>query len=209
MQARSMMTTLMLTGEPLTIDAVVAVARAGQRVALAAQAIERVGLARALVERIVAEEQVCYGVTTGFGALSKVHIPTERLGELQHNLVRSHAACVGAPLAPDIVRAMMLLTAASLARGASGVRLAVVEALLALLNHDITPHVPSRGSVGASGDLAPLAHIALVLIGEGYASTDSTKDERGTMNDFETLFIVHRPSSFVPGAEALARASLQ
>src|SRR5688500_645492 len=100
------MTTLMLTGEPLTIREVVAVARERRRVALAPRAIERIENARALVERIVAEEQVCYGVTTGFGALSKVHIPTARLGELQHNLVRSHAAGTGAPLPPDIVRAM-------------------------------------------------------------------------------------------------------
>ena len=110
------MTTLMLTGASLAISDVVSVARAGRRVALARQAIERIERARAIVEMIVAEQQVCYGVTTGFGALSKVSIPTERLGELQHNLVRSHAAGIGAPLAPDIVRAMMLLTAASLAR---------------------------------------------------------------------------------------------
>src|SRR5215207_3324656 len=176
MQARSVMTTLMLTGAPLSISDVVAVARARQRVELSSQAIERIVRARAMVETIVAERQICYGVTTGFGALSKVSIPTERLGELQHNLVRSHAAGVGAPLAPDIVRAMMLLTAASLARGASGVRRAVVEALLALLNNAITPHVPARGSVGASGDLAPLAHIALVLIGEGRASIQEPGD---------------------------------
>jgi histidine ammonia-lyase len=196
------MTNLLLTGEPLSIPDVVAVARAVRRVALSPEAIERVERARAMVETIVAERQVCYGVTTGFGALSKVSIPTERLGELQHNLVRSHAAGVGAPLAPEIVRAMMLLTAASLARGASGVRLAVVEALLALLNNDITPHVPARGSVGASGDLAPLAHIALVLIGEGFASTESTKDERRTTKD------LNGSSSFVPGAEALSQAGL-
>ena len=179
------MTTLLLTGEPLSVSDVVTVARAGRRVALAPQAVERIERARAMVETIVAERQICYGVTTGFGALSKVTIPTERLGELQHNLVRSHAAGVGAPLPADVVRAMLLLTAASLSRGASGVRRAVVDALLELLNNDITPHVPARGSVGASGDLAPLAHIALVLIGEGYASTDSTKDQgRRTKDEF-------------------------
>jgi histidine ammonia-lyase len=202
------MTTLLLTGEPLSISDVVVVARAGRRVALAPEAIERIERARAMVETIVAEQQVCYGVTTGFGALSKIPIPTERLGELQHNLVRSHAAGVGAPLPADAVRAMMLLTAASLARGASGVRRAVVEQLLVLLNHDITPHVPSRGSVGASGDLAPLAHIALVLIGEGYASTELTKDQRRTTNDFETAPFALGPASFVPGSEALARSGL-
>jgi histidine ammonia-lyase len=202
------MTTLMLTGEPLSISDVVAVARARQRVALASQAIERIVRARAMVETIVAERQICYGVTTGFGALSKVSIPTERLGELQHNLVRSHAAGVGAPLAPDIVRAMMLLTAASLARGASGVRREVVEALLALLNNDITPHVPARGSVGASGDLAPLAHIALVLIGEGHAVIENQKlrIEKASDEAISQFSILN--SQFIPGAEALAQASL-
>ncbi len=137
--------------------------------------IEQIAASRALVERIVAEGRVCYGVTTGFGALSKIPIPPEHLGALQHNLVRSHAAGVGAWLPPDVVRATMLLTAASLARGASGVRPMVVEALLALLNHGIAPLVPSRGSVGASGDLAPLAHIALVLIGEGSARIENAE----------------------------------
>jgi histidine ammonia-lyase len=202
------MTTLQLTGEPLAISDVVAVARAGRRVALAPRAIERIERARAMVETIVAERQVCYGVTTGFGALSKVSIPVERLGELQHNLVRSHAAGVGAPLPADVVRAMLLLTAASLARGASGVRRAVVEALLALLNNDITPHVPARGSVGASGDLAPLAHIALVLIGEGQAriENEKLKIENGLDPEYSQFSILN--SQFIPGASALAHAGL-
>src|SRR5689334_11539876 len=127
------MTTLMLSGAPLTIAEVVAVARGGRPVALAPAAVERIDASRALVDKIVTERQVCYGVTTGFGGLSKVQIPAERLSELQHNLVRSHAAGVGAPLPPDIVRAMLLLTAASLSRGASGVRRVVVDALLGLL----------------------------------------------------------------------------
>jgi histidine ammonia-lyase len=203
------MTTLMLTGEPLSISDVVAVARAGRRVALAPQAIERIERARALVETIVAERQVCYGVTTGFGALSKVSIPTERLGELQHNLVRSHAAGVGAPLPADVVRAMLLLTAASLARGASGVRRAVVEALLALLNNDITPHVPARGSVGASGDLAPLAHIALVLIGEGQTIEPRTKNqEPGSRITSSADSVLGSRFSVLSGAEALSHAGL-
>src|SRR5215212_1133151 len=202
MQARSMMTTLMLTGEPLSISDVVAVARAGRRVALAPSAIELIERARAMVETIVAERQVCYGVTTGFGALSKVSISTERLGELQHNLVRSHAAAVGAPLPADVVRAMLLLTAASLARGASGVRRAVVEALLALLNNDITPHVPARGSVGASGDLAPLAHIALVLIGEGQVIADCRLQIADYPNLQSTIY------NLQSGGEALSHAGL-
>lgn len=202
------MTTLQLTGEPLTIADVVAVARDRREVALASHAVQRIERARALVERIVAEERVCYGVTTGFGALSKVHIPTERLGELQHNLVRSHAAGVGDLLQPDAVRAMMLLTAASLARGASGVRRDVVDALLALLNRGVVPLVPSRGSVGASGDLAPLAHIALVLIGEGQAFLSTTDDRQPTTGEAQWSAVGGRWSA-VGGSAALARVGLQ
>ena len=221
------MTTLMLTGEPLTIEQVVAVACDGRRVELARPAVERLTAARALIERIVAEKQVVYGVTTGFGALSKVHIPTEHLSDLQHNLVRSHAAGVGAPLPPQVVRAMLVLTAASLARGASGVRPALVEALLGLLNHGVVPLVPSRGSVGASGDLAPLAHIALVLIGEGQAIVlakpveDKETRRQGDKESWQAdalspgLPVSWSPGlvggrwSVVGGAEALARAGLK
>ena len=205
-----MTTPLLLTGEPLTLADVVAVARERRPVALAPGAAERIAGARALVEQIVAEERVVYGVTTGFGSLSKVHIPVERLSDLQHNLVRSHAAGVGAPLPSDVVRAMLLLAAASLARGASGVRQAVVEALLNLLNHGVVPFVPSRGSVGASGDLAPLAHIALVLIGEGYArieNEDLRIEKRDIDNRFSQFSILN--SQFIPGGEALTRVRLE
>ncbi|HEY7416524.1 MAG TPA: histidine ammonia-lyase, partial [Ktedonobacteraceae bacterium] len=116
-----------------------------------------------------------YGVTTGFGHLSKVRIPQEQLADLQRNILRSHAAGVGEPLSEDVVRAMMVLLAASLARGHSGVRVEVMQQLIGLLNAHITPIVPSRGSVGASGDLAPLAHLALVLIGEGEALLDGKR----------------------------------
>jgi histidine ammonia-lyase len=193
-----MMTKLIITGQALGIDDVVAVARDKRRVELAPQAITQIAAARAMIERIVAEEQIVYGVTTGFGALSKVHIPAQHLIELQHNIVRSHAAGVGAPLPPAIVRAMLLLTAASLSRGASGVRVAVVKALIDLLNHDIVPMVPSRGSVGASGDLAPLAHIALVLIGEGQAFVGEQDSPPAP-----------DPRPLIPGAAALAQAGLQ
>ncbi len=161
----------MLNGEPLTVDDVVAVARGGRRVALGGEAAARVRAARTLVEQVVAHSRPVYGITTGFGALSRVTIPQRELSDLQRNLIRSHAAGVGAPLSADVVRAMMLVAAASLARGASGARPELIAALLDLLNHDITPHIPSRGSVGASGDLAPLAHMALVLIGEGEVLT--------------------------------------
>lgn len=116
--------------------------------------------------------EAIYGLNTGFGKLARTRIPEGKLAALQRNLVLSHAAGVGAPLAPRIVRLMLLLKANGLARGYSGVRAAVVEGLLALLRHDVLPLVPAQGSVGASGDLAPLAHLALVLIGEGEAWVD-------------------------------------
>ena len=153
----------------LTLADVVAVAREGASVRLAPQAVDRVATARAFIERIGAEERTVYGVTTGFGHLSSVKISSGNLADLQRNLIRSHASGVGEPFAPDTVRAVMLLLANSLARGHSGVRVVVIELLLDMLNAGVTPVVPKRGSVGASGDLAPLAHLALTLIGEGEA----------------------------------------
>src|SRR4029450_9532408 len=122
---------------------------------------------RARAARTLRPGPAAYGVNTGFGHLSDVHIAPERLADLQLNLVRSHACGVGAPFAADETRAMMLLRANTLAKGVSGVRPALVETILAMLRADIVPVVPSQGSVGASGDLAPLAHLALALIGEG------------------------------------------
>ena len=149
----------------LTLGDVVAVAREGARVRLASEAADRVTMARAFIERIGAEERTVYGVTTGFGHLSTVKISGDKLADLQRNLIRSHASGVGEPFATDTVRAVMLLLANSLARGHSGVRVVVIELLLGMLNAGVTPVVPKRGSVGASGDLAPLAHLALTLIG--------------------------------------------
>jgi histidine ammonia-lyase len=151
----------------LTLPAVVAVARQGARVALAPAARERVAHSRTFVETLAASDRAIYGVTTGFGDLSRIRIAPEQLAALQRNLIRSHAAGVGDPLPRDQVRGMMVLLANSLARGHSGVRPAVIDLLLDVLNQDLTPTIPSRGSVGASGDLAPLAHLALALIGEG------------------------------------------
>ena len=111
-----------------------------------------------------------YGVSTGFGALANTFIAPERRAELQHALIRSHAAGIGAPMPREVVRAMMLLRVRSLALGRSGVRPLVAQSLVDLLNHDITPWVPEHGSLGASGDLAPLAHCALVLLGEGWVA---------------------------------------
>ncbi len=126
---------------------------------------------RAVVERLLAENATAYGITTGFGDLANVRIEPSQTAALQRNLVRSHAAGVGEPLADEVVRAMLLLRANTLAIGLSGVRPELTDLLCAMLNTRIHPVIPSRGSVGASGDLAPLAHLALVVIGEGEANT--------------------------------------
>ena len=146
-----------------------AVAIGGRGVEIAKEARERITAGRAAIEQILAEGRVVYGVNTGFGKLSDVHIPPQKLGALQINLVRSHAGGVGRPLSVSESRAMLLLRANVLAKGFSGVRSELVELLAAMLNAGVTPVIPEKGSVGASGDLAPLAHLALVVIGEGEA----------------------------------------
>jgi histidine ammonia-lyase len=151
----------------LTLSDVLAVAREGVPVAIATAARERVAAARRAVEAALARGQTIYGVNTGFGKLAHVRIPADQLRQLQVNLIRSHAAGVGDPLPDDAVRAMMLLRANVLLRGTSGVRIALPELLVEMLNRRVHPRVPSQGSVGASGDLAPLSHLALALIGEG------------------------------------------
>lgn len=165
-------TEVIIEGQALTSEDVIAVARHFARVTLSDKAIMRIQTARAVIDKIAAEDQKVYGVTTGFGHLSRVRIKHDQLVELQHNLLRSHAAGVGEPLSEEVTRAVMLLLAASLGRGNSGVRVEIVETLLGMLNANIYPVIPSRGSVGASGDLAPLAHLGLVLIGEGEALLD-------------------------------------
>lgn len=156
-----------LDGRSLTIADVVAVARHGARVTLSPAAREAMLATRAIVEAAAASGEAVYGVTTGFGRLSDVAIEPSRIDELQVNLVRSHAAGVGEPLPPDETRAMMLLRANVLAGGHAGARPEIAELLCAMLNAGLHPLVPEQGSVGASGDLAPLAHLALPLIGEG------------------------------------------
>ncbi len=146
-------------------------AREGRQVALDPEAADRMRASRAVIERLVAEGATVYGVTTGFGDLANVRIEPEQVAELQRNLVRSHTAGVGDPLPVDVVRAMLLLRANALAVGLSGVRPELAELLCGMLNESVHPIIPSRGSVGASGDLAPLAHLAAVLIGEGEADT--------------------------------------
>jgi histidine ammonia-lyase len=183
------MTAIELTGTGIGREEVVAVGREGARVAVAAEARAAMERSAAVVERLAASEEPVYGVSTGFGSLATTPIPAARREELQRALIRSHAAGMGPPVEREVVRATMLLRARSLAMGYSGARPELAEGLVAMLNAGITPVVPEHGSLGASGDLAPLAHCALVLIGEGEAS-----DADG---------VVH------PGAAALAAAGLE
>jgi histidine ammonia-lyase len=179
---------LILDGQPLSMAEVEAVAITACPVTIAPAALERMAASRQLIEMILAEGQTVYGVNTGFGKLADVRIPDGSLAQLQTNLVRSHAGGVGQPLSEAESRAMLLLRANVLAKGFSGCRPALVERLVALLNRGVHPVIPEKGSVGASGDLAPLAHLALVVIGEGEAFY---RGERMT------------------GAEALRRAGLE
>ena len=158
-----------LNGDSLTLEQVEAVARRGEPVELDPHAAKRMRQSREWVERLAAGDAPVYAVNTGVGYLADERISAEDLDRLQENVVRSHACGVGEPLPAEAVRAMMLIRANVLAKGLSGIRPLVARRLCALLNHGVTPVVPSRGSVGASGDLAPLAHMALVLMGEGEA----------------------------------------
>ena len=161
------MNALHINGTDLTLEEVREVAAERRPVLLSADAREGVDRARAVVDEIVASNKLAYAITTGVGKLSDVRIAGDQIRELQVNLVRSHAAGVGDPLSVAETRAMMLLRANSLAKGYSGVRAVVIDTLCEMLNRGVTPFVPSQGSVGASGDLAPLAHLALASIGEG------------------------------------------
>src|SRR5437764_13233998 len=183
------MKALHINGNDLTLEAVREVAIDGRPVLLAPDAREGVERARAVVDALVAGNHLSYAITTGVGKLSDVRIAGDQIRELQVNLVRSHAVGVGEPLSAAETRAMMLLRANSLAKGHSGVRAIVIDTLCEMLNRGVTPVVPSQGSVGASGDLAPLAHLALVLIGEGECF-----DERGAR---------------VSSADALKRAQIK
>ena len=179
----------MLHGPGLTVDEVVSVARRGARVELSPESISRMAESRERVERLAVSDRAVYGVSTGFGALAATRVPPERRTEMQHAIIRSHAAGMGPELPAEVVRAMILLRARTLALGFSGVRPALAETMVALLNAGITPVVPCHGSLGASGDLAPLAHAALCLLGEGEAiSPDGRR---------------------LPGSSALAQAGIQ
>ncbi|MGD0292524.1 MAG: histidine ammonia-lyase [Terracidiphilus sp.] len=163
------MDALILDGQPLTLAEIEAVSLTRRPVAIAPAALTRVTQGRALIEEILTAGETVYGVNTGFGKLSDVRVPAGSLAQLQTNLVRSHAGGVGQPLSEAESRAMLLLRANVLAKGFSGCRPALVERLVALLNAGVHPVIPEKGSVGACGDLAPLAHLALVVIGEGEA----------------------------------------
>jgi histidine ammonia-lyase len=165
-------TDVIVDGGPLTPDQVVEVAFRRARAVAGADLAERMDPARAVVDAAVASGEVVYGITTGFGALASTHIGTDEAIALQYNLIRSHASGVGEPLPDELVRAILLLRARTLAQGHSGVRPLIVERLLAMLDRDVLPVVPSQGSVGASGDLAPFAHLAMPLIGEGSVKVD-------------------------------------
>ena len=160
--------TIMLDGASLKIDDVVRVARGYEQVALEEETRKRIITCRSVVEDL-AKSKVIYGINTGFGALSNITIPAGDLEELQLNLVRSHAAGIGPSLPLDVTRAIMLHRANTLAKGLSGIHLQTLETLVAMINSRVHPIIPERGSVGASGDLAPLAHLALVIVGEGFA----------------------------------------
>jgi histidine ammonia-lyase len=161
--------TIALNGNELTFEHFNAVTMRGEPVSLSPAAAERMRASRAVVDRVVSSGATAYGINTGFGKLASVRISTEQVKQLQVNLVRSHASGVGTPLSEMETRAMILLRANALAKGLSGVRPVVVETLCRMLNLKVHPVIPSQGSVGASGDLAPLAHLAHVVIGEGHA----------------------------------------
>ncbi len=166
------MNALHINGKDLSLEAVREVAVGRRPVLLLAEAREAVDRARAVVDALVARNQISYAITTGVGKLADVRIAGDQIRELQLNLVRSHAVGMGEPLSVAETRAMMLLRANSLSKGHSGVRAVVIDTICEMLNRGVTPMVPSQGSVGASGDLAPLAHLALALIGEGECLDD-------------------------------------
>ncbi|MEM3789306.1 MAG: aromatic amino acid ammonia-lyase, partial [Candidatus Bathyarchaeia archaeon] len=162
-----------INGETLTIEDVVKVAYNKARVVIPEKVKGRVKACREFLEKLLEKGEVIYGVNTGFGALSGAKISRHELKQLQTNLIKSHAAGVGKPLSTEIVRATMLLRANTLAKGYSGIRLETLETLVEMLNRGVHPIIPEKGSVGASGDLAPLSHMVLVLMGEGEAEYKS------------------------------------
>ena len=179
---------VVLDGHSLTLEEFVAVARFGAQVSIAPSAMEAMKKSRALAEKIASEKRVAYGITTGFGDFATVAVPEEMSNQLSTNLILSHCTGTGDPYADELVRGMMLLRANALCVGISGVRPLLVEMLAEMLNKGVTPVVPQKGSLGASGDLAPLSHMGLVLLGRGEAMYQGEK---------------------LPGAEAMKRAGIR
>ena len=179
---------VVVDGHSLTLESFVAIARYNATVELAPSALEAMQKSRALAEKIAAEGRVAYGITTGFGEFQKVAVPKEMSNQLSTNLILSHCTAAGEPYADEIVRGMMLLRANALCGGVSGVRPILVEMLLEMLNKGVTPVVPQKGSLGSSGDLAPLAHMTLPMLGKGEAMYEGVK---------------------MPGAEAMAKAGIK
>ena len=177
-----------IDGENLTINEIVNVARNHAKVTLSPKAKEKIQHSRHVLEQLIKGKKTIYGVTTGFGAFGNVNIPAESIRELQLNLIRSHSVGVGKPSSTEAVRAMMLLRAHTLAKGYSGIRLETLETLIDMLNKGVHPVVPEQGSVGASGDLAPLSHMTLAMMGEGEAEYQGER---------------------LSGKQALARAGIQ
>lgn len=178
---------VVIDGHSLTIESFVAVARFGAKVSVSPEAIANMQKSRDLAEKIAAEKRVAYGITTGFGDFAKVAVPEEMSNTLSTNLILSHCTAAGEPYADEIVRGMMLLRANALCGGVSGVRPLLVEMLLEMLNKGVTPVVPQKGSLGSSGDLAPLAHMTLPMLGKGEAMYEGVK---------------------MTGAEAMAKAGI-
>ena len=178
---------VVVDGHSLTLESFVAIARYNATVELAPSALEAMKKSRALAEKIAAEGRVAYGITTGFGEFQKVAVPKEMSNQLSTNLILSHCTAAGEPYADEIVRGMMLLRANALCGGVSGVRPLLVEMLLEMLNKGVTPVVPQKGSLGSSGDLAPLAHMTLPMLGKGEAMYEGVK---------------------MTGAEAMAKAGI-
>jgi len=184
-----------LTGRELSALDVVAVARDGAAVVVTGAAAERMAIGADAVQRALHAPEPAYGVSTGFGSLANVVIPAERREELQRALVRSHAAGMGDPVEREVVRAMMLLRARTLTMGCSGARPVVAQRIVDLLNAGLTPVVPEHGSLGASGDLAPLAHCALTLLGEG-----EVQCRDGTRTDAASALAAATGGHAAPGA---------
>jgi len=187
MHSSSIAAPIQIDGRPLTLAEIESVSAHQRHAVITPEALTRVAQSRQVIEQILETGQTVYGVNTGFGKLADVNIPADRLAQLQTNLVRSHACGLGDPLSDSESRAMLLLRANVLAKGHSGVRPELVQLLIAMLNNGVHPIIPAKGSVGASGDLAPLAHLALVVIGEGEAVYQGQRQ---------------------PGPEALAAAGL-